>query len=232
MVPSGQGRRRARRSTASSVMQMPRAPVGAGWTVVTASPTLQNPGHNSMPTLRPVNSRQNDYMMGSPYSAHMRGGPASSDSHLLSPATSAAELNHNHMSIPSHDGSSSRYANHHPPTSYRSPKDGLSLDIRSLSMRERSSDSEPPPKLSENFKLPPIQAPSGGESSSDSPYALPPISAMEDVRGSSAQDSAAVLRRLRMDDDDYYPRAGRSDNNNNNDQTWARRHSLSAHPSS
>jgi hypothetical protein len=33
------------------------------------------------------------------------------------------------------------------------------------------------------------------------PYALPPISALEDLRGVNAQDSAAVLRRLTADDD-------------------------------
>ncbi|KAF8343275.1 hypothetical protein F5887DRAFT_887098, partial [Amanita rubescens] len=32
-------------------------------------------------------------------------------------------------------------------------------------------------------------------------YALPPISALEDLRGVHAQDSAAVLRRLTADDD-------------------------------
>ncbi|KAM6489489.1 hypothetical protein JOM56_015046, partial [Amanita muscaria] len=32
-------------------------------------------------------------------------------------------------------------------------------------------------------------------------YALPPISALEDLRGVNAQDSAAVLRRLTADDE-------------------------------
>ncbi|KAF4614140.1 hypothetical protein D9613_008142 [Agrocybe pediades] len=232
VVPSGQGRRRARRSTASSVMQLPRGPVGnAGWTVVTPSPSIpsiQNTGHNSMPTLRPVNPTHSDYGMGSPYPPHMRVH-SSSDSHLHSPATSSADLgqNHRHGPMPHESGSGSRYASGsysstHPPTSYRSPSNSLSLDIRSLSMREHASDS----KLQESFKLPPIHAPTGSDPG-DSPYALPPISVMEDVRGSSAQDSAAVLRRLRMEDDDY-PRPGRSDN----DQAWSRRHSLSVHPSS
>ena len=71
------------------------------------------------------------------------------------------------------------------------PMTGLSIDARFLNSAEGPSD----------FKLPPIQ--SSDTNGYDSPYALPPISAMEDLRGSITQDSAAVLRRLRMDDDDY-----------------------------
>lgn len=210
VVPTGQGRRRTRRSaTQSTVMQMPQMPRPPGnWPAGENSPA----SHSPVSPLHPVSLRQNDYPMGSPYPSHMQA-PASSEIHM-SPMQSTSESMH-----------SPRYGDSysHPPSSYRTlsapSRTGLSLDIRSLSMRERSSE----PSLKVDIKLPPIHS-SHSSDPGDSPYALPPISAMEDVRGS---DSAAVLRRLRMDDD-HYPRAGRSDN----DQAWARRHSLSVHPSS
>ncbi|KDR78537.1 hypothetical protein GALMADRAFT_117937 [Galerina marginata CBS 339.88] len=216
VVPSGQGRRRARRSTQNSVMQMPRAP--AGWTVVT--PNISSPPARELqPSLHPASLRTTDYPLASPYPPHARG-PVSPDMQMLSPSLSTADSSH--LDHHRYGGSYSSY----PPTSYRKlsapSKTGLSLDIRSLSVRERSSE----PSLKEDFKLPPIHGPNGSDPG-DSPYALPPISAMEDLRGSLTQDSAAVLRRLRMDDDQY-PKAGRT----GDDQAWARRHSLSVHPSS
>ncbi|PPQ83970.1 hypothetical protein CVT25_000516 [Psilocybe cyanescens] len=211
VVPTGQGRRRTRRSTQNSVMQMPRA--GGNWTVVTPDTNVPVSPRDGLP-LYPANHRSNDYPMASPYSTNMRIPPPSGGPY--SPVQSTADSMH-----------SPRYGDsyHHPPTSYRKlsapTKSGLSLDICSLSMRERSSE----PSLKADIKLPPIHGHAGSDPG-DSPYALPPISAMEDLRGSVTQDSAAVLRRLRMDDDEY-PKAGRSDN----DQAWARRHSLSVHPS-
>lgn len=209
VVPTGQGRRRARRSTQTSVMQMPRAP--AGWTVVTPNtniPISPAPARDLPPSLHPVNLRPVDYIMSSPYPSHP---------HLHSPALSAADSSRDANMY------GSPYASY-PPSSYRKlstpSKMGLSLDTRSLAMRESSSE----PSVKESIKLPPIKAP-GGNDPGDSPYALPPISAMEDLRGSITQDSAAVLQRLRMEDD-HYPNVGRS----SEDQSWARRHSLSAHP--
>lgn len=63
----------------------------------------------------------------------------------------------------------------------------------------------------DRITLPPIRSPGGPLSASAAssafspdnliPYALPPISALEDLRGVHAQDSAAVLRRLTADDE-------------------------------
>jgi hypothetical protein len=92
---------------------------------------------------------------------------------------------------------------------------GLSIDARLLNSAEGPSD----------FKLPPIQ--SSDTNSYDSPYALPPISAMEDLKGSITQDSAAVLRRLRMDDDDY-PRCKVF----RKELLWEKRHSPTYPPTS
>jgi hypothetical protein len=91
-----------------------------------------------------------------------------------------------------------------------------------------SLDTSSEPRLKEEFNLPPIQAPDSNSSSS-SPYSLPPISSMEEVRGVALQDSAAVLRRLRMDDDGYNNKADRF---SSEDRTWLRRHSLSTRSSS
>lgn len=127
----------------------------------------------------------------------------------------------------------------HPPTSFRPPtspggagpgRPGLSLDMRTLSMRDGSAASGggggrsgSPASADVDIRLAPIR---GADASGDSPYALPPISAMG---GSS--DSAAVLRRLRMDDDSY-PRPGASVREGAGageaeGAAWARRHSLS-----
>lgn len=51
-----------------------------------------------------------------------------------------------------------------------------------------------------HITLPPVQVPLAIERSSS--YALPPISAMEDLRGIPTYDSAAVLRRLKSEDND------------------------------
>ena len=117
----------------------------------------------------------------------------------------------------------------HPPPGYRGPvqppppppssKAGLSLDV---GLRGGgSSDS----RLKEEFTLPPIHAPDSN-GSSPSPWSLPPISSIE---GRNApQDSAAVLRRLRMDDDGY----NKSGRYSEDHTQWNRRHSISTHHSS
>jgi hypothetical protein len=48
--------------------------------------------------------------------------------------------------------------------------------------------------------LPPIQPLAPPRHINTTSYALPPISALEDLRGISTYDSAAVLERLKMDD--------------------------------
>ena len=198
-------------------MEMPRAPTH--WKVATPSVNMVAPC-NGPPPYHPANVRSSDYHMASspsyPIHSQLRGSTPSDI--RLSPIP---------ISVNAKSGSSldsqrfggfnsyplSAYRNTAPlpppPSSSSSSKAGLSLDTSSE------------PRLKEEFSLPPIQAPDSNSSSS-SPYSLPPISSMEEVRSTGIQDSAAVLRRLRMDDDGY----------SKEDRTWLRRHSLSAHSSS
>ncbi|KAF8193324.1 hypothetical protein BJ912DRAFT_960675 [Pholiota molesta] len=188
VVPTGQGRRRARRSTQTAIMQMPRAP--AGWTVVTpnnGSPVAHSGAMRESAPLHPP------YIL--PHPDYEWNPRAAVERHHYSPVESHVDAR------PSLRPSYSSY----PPTSFRklaagpATKTGLSLDIRSLSMREGSSK---PTRGTRLF--------------------LPPISAMESLRDGGSSDSAAVLRRLRMDDDYPKPAAKSSD-----EQAWTRRHSLS-----
>ena len=164
VIPSGQVRRRSRKSAQNSIMQVSPSP--NSWTVVTtnSAPVAENPQWSFRPS---------DY----PYSANQ---PLAGDIASYGPSRVQG----------------------HPPTAYRRPipsstaKLCLSVNTRSLSYPELPSSYNEPP-----VRLPPIQ--SAGDMSPKSPYALPPISAMEDLRGCVPQDSAAVLRRLRMEDD--YP---------------------------
>jgi hypothetical protein len=195
-------------------MEMPRAP---GWTVVTPSvnmvaPCATTPFHPSSSV------RSSDYRMASPYPVHsqIRGSPPSDI--RLSPISN---------SVNSKCGStqdSHRYGgyNSYPLSSYRNPGPTSPSSKAGLSLDTGNSES----RLKEEISLPPIHTPDSN-SSSPSPYSLPPISSMEEARGSGPQDSAAVLRRLRMDDDGY----NKADHFSQ-ERTWDRRHSLSVHSSS
>jgi len=77
----------------------------------------------------------------------------------------------------------------------------------------------------EQIRLPPILPPSHLQTVSRLTYALPPISALEDLRGIHSHDSAAVLRRLKANDD-YIPGTGRLAG----EQPWTRGRPLSAPP--
>jgi len=165
VVPSGQVRRRSRKSTQNSIMQVSPSP--SSWTVVTTNSGLVT--EKSQWSFRP-----SDFQYGS-------NQPSAGEVGSFGPSRTG-----------------------HPPSAYRRPllstKVCLSVDTRSL-YPEVPPYPELPPSYHEHVRLPPIK--SMGDMSPKSPYALPPISAIEDLRSGVAEDSAAVLRRLRMDDD--YP---------------------------
>jgi len=87
---------------------------------------------------------------------------------------------------------SSRYSPYIPPAPY--PSRLSPSDNSPILVGDGRKGSE------RHITLPPVQVPLGIEGSSS--YALPPISAMEDLRGIPTYDSAAVLRRLKSDDND------------------------------
>ncbi|KAI6160195.1 hypothetical protein EDD17DRAFT_1605887 [Pisolithus thermaeus] len=80
-----------------------------------------------------------------------------------------------------------------------STSDSISVDIPSLVLHDRGGPSGKLP--GDQIKLPPIQPLAPPRTINNPSYALPPISALEDLRGVSSQDSAAVLERLKMDDE-------------------------------
>ncbi|KAJ7765943.1 hypothetical protein DFH07DRAFT_1014563 [Mycena maculata] len=82
-----------------------------------------------------------------------------------------------------------------------SSRNSLSLDIPALrlSLRDSARTTPSPSLAADPIQLPAIQP---RASEAQSTYALPPISALEDLRGIDTHDSAAVLRRLRSDDDE------------------------------
>ncbi|KAF5342209.1 hypothetical protein D9611_001187 [Ephemerocybe angulata] len=211
VVANSQTRRRARRNTqAAAVTQIPREP-HSNWTVVT-------PGGPANIGLTVPHQRPSQY-------SRRPSHPSVGISPDPSEYSSSPQYSHRQIDSPDYHNPN-RYA---PYSSHSSPIDrkasvggrgGLSLEIPPHVLNRPSSA-----KPQENISLPPIKQPEESERDSGSPYALPPISALEDLRGVDTQDSAAVLRRLRLDDD--YPSSLPIQ-----DQHWARRHSVSAQPHS
>lgn len=232
VVASGPSRRRPRRNTHanSALMHAPRD-AHANWTVVTPhtdqsisrqpiSPLQSTSSHYTTTSFYPP-SHDVHFQQGYQYSSPVDWGNSSVAARPQEHPMSASPA-------PRDRGNSVRYSPYsahapHPARRLSSDSRGpLSLDIPSLSVRD--SPAHPRPSGMENITLPPIQAPTG-YGSSQSPYALPPISAMEDLRGMHVNDSAAVLRRLRSDDDAF------SEPDHSTDaQLRSRRRSFSSQP--
>ena len=103
-------------------------------------------------------------------------------------------------------------------TQRKASSESMSLDIPSIRLHDPVSDPRSGSRFpGDEIKLPPIQPLAPPRHVSNPSYALPPISALEDLRGVSSQDSAAVLERLKMDD------AG----SDADDARWARHRSFS-----
>ncbi|KAG5652754.1 hypothetical protein H0H81_003841 [Sphagnurus paluster] len=195
VVASGPNRRRTRRNAAAIANANAPREAQASWTVVTPS----DPGHSRQPSSSQylhtafyppnrdvVHYQQQNYQPQAPASY----SPRSPDSPASPISTSRSSVRY------------SPYSTHAPHPARRLPSEArsnLSLDIPSLSLRDSNQPSSASVQGLEHINLPPIQAPPDG-GHSRSPYALPPISAMEDLRGLDANDSAAVLRRLRSDE--------------------------------
>ncbi|KAG6917851.1 hypothetical protein DXG01_000756 [Tephrocybe rancida] len=200
VVASGPNRRRARRNTQATATVNPPREAHTNWTIVTphdpANPRQPPPPQSQYlhtafyPPNRDVHFHHS-YQHPPASSPHNR--PGSPDDPTSPTSTSRGSVRY------------SPYTSNTPYPSHRTPLEGrrdLSLDIPSLSLREngiQSPQSNSRAQEMQHITLPPIHAPAD-PGQSRSPYALPPISAMEDLRGLHANDSAAVLRRLKADE--------------------------------
>lgn len=211
-MASGNTRRRARRNTqpVAPTPQAPREPSNPNWTVVTSNPGVSTPSlsHQSLSSSSPGHGYLSHHHPRLPDRYQLpppMPGPSSSvafQEQALSPGVRY-----------------SPYASHSAPIK-PPPTNSLSLEIPS-SRQE-----------SERITLAPLRAPPLDPGSNNSAYALPPISALEDLRGIHNNDSAAVLRRLQSDDDPpaYSRSHSRAASQDDNEKAWMRRHSLTSHP--
>ncbi|KAJ8508945.1 hypothetical protein ONZ45_g8836 [Pleurotus djamor] len=223
--------RLARRPTFPSTCLSPDQP-GYGQVVASGSGRRRFRKANNAPTsvavprdLPPLTRRPSDpYSYGEGPSSHRM--PADSRLDLGGPSSPPNTGD----ASPSKDRSLSRYSPYHGSLSShlgrRPSSSGRSLhrDIPPLSLHDNPHP-EPPNSAAEHTILPPMRQHNPTDDSVTSSYALPPISALEDLRGVHANDSTAVLRRLKEDDESYaeYTR-------HEEEQTWRRHRSLSAPP--
>jgi hypothetical protein len=184
-VPSSNPRR-ASTATTSSRQSLPKASVSAF--PFTSVPSSRSTSHHYLHSHRGYDAT---FLEATPRAA----AGSSSASHSTSSSPN-----------PPKRSNFSRYAPYpsSPPLSSRrsSASNGsVALDIPSLSLHERQADIHTRPgNEADGIIIPPIQPPIYSGTSNHASYALPPISAMEDMRGIHSNDSAAVLRRLQSDD--------------------------------
>jgi hypothetical protein len=232
VVSNGTGRRRARRNA------QPVAPIASAaarehktsWTVVTGAPAAnssavhygQPNGHlYSTPPMYPPPDTHSYSRAHPPTTWRHSSGHSPSVATLPPPSTvsgSPTFREHNRSRYSPYPGHPSSRHRKHSASSGDSP----SIDIPSMSLHDRRADFEQHGRMAEPITLPPIQSTSQVRSNfTQPPYALPPISALEHSRGGHPNNSAEVLRRLRMDDGSH------SDDDRRNDEQRARARSMS-----
>jgi hypothetical protein len=232
VAPNGTGRRRARRNT------QPVAPIASAaarehrtnWTVMTGAPTATSSSTHYGQQAGPLYSAPQMYPPPEPHS-YSRAHPPTTWRHPSTHSPSTASLpppsltsssptyrEHSRSRYSPYPGHSSSLHRKRSTSSLESP----STDIPSI-LHGRRSDNEHVRRLSDPITLPPIQPTSQPRGNfTQPPYALPPISTLEDSRGSQPNNSAEVLRRLRMDD------ASNPDEERRNEEQRARARSMSA----
>lgn len=242
VVSNGTGRRRARRNT------QPVAPIASAaarehrtsWTVVTGAPGANSSATHYGQQVGPLYPAPQMYP---PPDLHLysRAHPPTTWRHpsAHSPSTVSLPPSSAVSSSPTYrEHNRSRYSPYpHSSSAHRkrsaSSCESPSVDIPAMSFHDRRSDVEQRGRMPEPITLPPILSGSQSRSNfTEPPYALPPISTLEHSRGGHPNNSAEVLRRLRMDDE------LNSDDERHNEEQRARARSLSAsmykssHPSS
>ncbi|KAF8885480.1 transcription regulator HTH, apses-type DNA-binding domain-containing protein [Infundibulicybe gibba] len=208
VVASGPGRRRARRNTQPVLTPAHGPREHTHWTVVTPASALGPPGSpSSSPNLHHYSSvtlRAPDQ-----YSNHNYSVPGNR-SEGYSP-TGKPDSQSPPFPLSRDRGSQVRYSPYsgHSAPPARRPPSSQKMSLPPLEMpppphrnfphHSQHTQGASPDSQAEGIVLPPIQPPAR-RNTTDSPYALPPISALEDLRGIHTHDSAAVLRRLAADD--------------------------------
>ncbi|KAJ3711306.1 hypothetical protein EV361DRAFT_886721 [Lentinula raphanica] len=210
VVASAPGRRRApRKSSLPNVSTT----TNSAWSVVTphTNDGQLEPRSNALPASS-YTSYPPQYV---PFNAH----PESYQQEIL------PTPDRHSLSLPppaQRDRPYSRYApypDHSPsPTSKASTTEkiplGLQIPSTTVSAKHESHD----------INLPPISPAASNRQGSSAAYALPPISALEDLRGVNVNDSAAVLRRLSQNDEsDFWP--SRATTSAKSSSSWPSAHS-------
>lgn len=189
VVSTASGRRRSRRNN-QVVAPAPPVPRDSqtSWAIPAAGPSA--PSAHYLPQGQPASMMYRDP------SSYAHPQPTSPPLHISASASP----------IMRERSARSRYSPY-PPSSLPSRKasvatsDSVSLDIPSISLQDMHHDSRDNKFPGDQIVLPPIQPLAPPRHISTTSYALPPISALEDLRGISTHDSAAVLERLKMDDE-------------------------------
>ncbi|KAG2116879.1 hypothetical protein BD769DRAFT_1485343 [Suillus cothurnatus] len=192
VVSTASGRRRSRRNN-QVVAPAPPVPRDSqtSWAIPAAGPSAHaSSSAHYLPSGQPASLPSMMYRDPSSYS-HPQ--PISPPLHISSSASP----------IMRERSARSRYSPYPaPPT--RKPSvatsDSVSLDIPSISLQDMHHDARNGKFPGDQIVLPPIQPLAPPRHINTTSYALPPISALEDLRGISTYDSAAVLERLKMDD--------------------------------
>ncbi|KAJ6543567.1 hypothetical protein DFH09DRAFT_1390749 [Mycena vulgaris] len=197
VVASASGRRRARRNPHPALIPITPAHDSGNWQSSAAN-GVQQVFLQQLPPFSPASHPASQYSTSPIYPVDLQT-PAkySPSSSQHSSMERFGQSRDRHRFTPYPAGPSS--AMPPPRRQSTSSRGSLSLDIPALSLHDRPRTTPSPARSAAPIQLPAIQPRATGDAHSI--YALPPISALEDLRGLDTQDSSAVLRRLQSDDD-------------------------------
>uniref|UniRef100_A0A0W0GFG6 Uncharacterized protein n=1 Tax=Moniliophthora roreri TaxID=221103 RepID=A0A0W0GFG6_MONRR len=191
VVASAPGRRRTRRNTQATQQAGSSASSPPSWSVVTATTSSPHESRGRAPHYLPQYA---------PYSPHPVPEPQSQfSSDNLTPTGNAGSRDRRYTPYPSHSPTLTA------PNRQSSQRGSITLDMPPIPVPSPRSASVG--HVPQNIVLPPITSgilTSRAPVNETTPYALPPISALEDLRGINANDSAAVLRRLQSPDNEDF----------------------------
>jgi hypothetical protein len=196
VVSNPSGRRRSRRS---NQVVAPAPPVSrdsqSSWSIPAAGPSAHTSSSaHYLPSGQPASLPSIMYRDASSYSHSQPTNPPLHLSSSASPIMRERSVRSRYSPYPASSFLSSRKPS-------VATSDSVSLDIPSISLHDPESDGRNGKFPGDQIVLPPIQPLAPPRHISSPSYALPPISALEDLRGISTHDSAAVLKRLKMDDE-------------------------------